>query len=64
MIILVKDVKAAGFCASGARKWFDRYGLSWADFVSSGVDAQVFRDLNDAYGNRVLAETEKRYGQR
>lgn len=29
----------AGYCASGARDWFARHGLSWGEFIAHGIAA-------------------------
>jgi len=63
MKIEPQDIRKAGFCMSGARNWFASYGLDWNDFLSNGIDISTFRDLNDAYGNRVADTAEARHGQ-
>lgn len=34
--------RSAGFCASGARMWFARYGMDFHAFVKSGLPASAF----------------------
>jgi hypothetical protein len=39
--------KRTGFCARGARAWFERHELDWGDFVRNGIDAQRLLDTGD-----------------
>ncbi|WFC43263.1 hypothetical protein [Pseudoxanthomonas sp. SE1] len=34
--------RSAGFCAPGARLWFERHGLDFRAFVRSGLPASIF----------------------
>lgn len=36
-----------GFCARGGRAWFKRYGLSWADFLHNGIEADQLLATGD-----------------
>jgi arsenate reductase-like glutaredoxin family protein len=53
-IVTISDVRAAGICASGARRWFEAYGLDFRDFVKNGIDAELLLATGDAYGIRVV----------
>ena len=39
-----------GYCAPAGRVWFERFGLSWRDFVMDGIDADLLRATGDALG--------------
>lgn len=43
-----------GFCARGARAWFARQGLDWAEFVRGGIDAEVLLATGDPLARRVV----------
>ena len=36
-----------GYCAAGSRQWFTAHGLSWADFVNSGIPANQLEATGD-----------------
>jgi len=40
--------RRAGFCRSGARRFFIEHGLDWNDFVRNGVAAETLLATNDA----------------
>lgn len=42
------------YCFKGARPWFEAKGLSWSDFVSSGISQKELEKLNDPFANRIL----------
>lgn len=52
--ITITDVRDAGFCASGARRWFEAYGLDFRDFVKHGISAEDLLATNDSYADRVV----------
>lgn len=47
-----------GLCRRGARAWFERYGLSWDEFRTVGIDADVLRATGDAFALAVVAHAE------
>jgi hypothetical protein len=59
-LITITDVRMAGLCASGARRWFEAYGLDFRDFVTNGIDAEVLLATGDAYALRVVEFTRSR----
>lgn len=54
-----RHMRQLGYCNRGAREWFARHGLSWADFVRQGIDAEQLRATNDAMAARVVAHAEQ-----
>lgn len=44
-----------GYCAAGCREWFAAHGLSWADFVASGIDEAELAATGDELAHRVIA---------
>ncbi len=45
-IITSKDVRPY-YCASGLRRWFERNGLDFKDFLANGVSADALRATGD-----------------
>lgn len=39
-----------GYCLPGGRTWFERYGLSWREFILHGLDQAEFLRTGDALG--------------
>lgn len=37
-----------GYCTKGGRRFFDRYGLDWTEFVRSGLPEELFINTGDA----------------
>lgn len=53
-VITITDVRRAGHCVSGARRWFEAHGLDFKDFLANGVPSSVMAATNDALGLRVV----------
>jgi hypothetical protein len=54
MRITIADVRKAGYCISGARKWFADHGLDFNHFVKHGIDSEEFLSKGDAHAQRVI----------
>lgn len=52
-------MRELGYCNKGAREWFARHGLSWAEFLAEGIDADRLRSTGDAMAARVADHAEK-----
>lgn len=39
-----------GYCVKGGRRWLERYGLSWNDFIHNGLPEEAILATNDALG--------------
>jgi hypothetical protein len=50
--------KPRPICHSGGRKWWNRRGWSWSDFVRNGIDGQKLLDTGDAFAIRVVRAAE------
>lgn len=37
-----------GYCTKGGRRFFDRYGLDWTEFVKNGLSEELFTETGDA----------------
>lgn len=54
LIIRATDIAAAGYCASGARRWFEAHGLDFRAFVKEGIPAEDLLATGDAMAERVV----------
>lgn len=57
--IRIHDVRAAGFCVTGTRRWFDRHDLDFRQFLREGIDADTLLATGDAMAQRVVAAKRK-----
>lgn len=48
MIITINHIREYGYCAKGARTFFNSHNLSWVDFLSYGIDAEKLLATKDA----------------
>ena len=55
LIITIGDISAAGYCARGARRWFEGYGHNFRDIVKNGITAENLLATGDAHAERVVA---------
>jgi hypothetical protein len=55
--ITIQDIRDAGYCASGARRWFSEQGLDFRDFMQNGILIADFLATND--GMAALVVTRK-----
>jgi len=43
-LLLIRHVRAAKLCMSGARAWFAQRGWSWAEFLAEGRPVSDFEE--------------------
>ncbi|MNG19758.1 hypothetical protein D3C85_1570590 [compost metagenome] len=43
-----------GFCASGARRFFARYGLDWSAFIKGGIEEEQLLATGDALAKALV----------
>lgn len=48
MIITIQDLRACRMCRKGARLFFDKHGLNWADFSKNGIEEERLLATGDA----------------
>lgn len=54
--VRVRHIRQANLCAPGTREWFKRHDLDYTDFLKNGIDAEKVLQLNDHFGNQVVAK--------
>jgi len=54
LIISIGDVSRAGYCARGARRWFEEHKFDFRDVVKNGVTAEALLATGDANAVRVV----------
>lgn len=57
LVITITDVRRAGHCVSGARRWFERHGLDFRHFLKHGIPAADMLATGDAQGRQVVERT-------
>lgn len=63
MIIVRSHLNELGYCARGARRWFERMGLDWSAFVMHGIDADVLLATGDAMAMRLVEHVREKHGK-
>ena len=59
-IITIDDVRKAGHCAKGARRWCEDHGFNFREFLKSGLPESVVAETNDAFGLQVIERKHER----
>lgn len=54
LMITMRHVRAADLCSRGSRNWFEKYGLSWNEFLTTGISADRILATGDAFAVRVV----------
>lgn len=60
LIITIADIRKAGLCARGARRWAEAQGIDFARFLKEGVPASVLLATGEAHAVLVVERTRKR----
>lgn len=51
--IVMRDIRAARMCSGGARKFFEKQGWSWSDFLKNGIDVETVEKSKDPMALKV-----------
>jgi hypothetical protein len=56
----MRHLRALNYCARGSRKFFERHGFDWADFLRNGIEPDKFYKTGDSMAIKAaqLAESE------
>lgn len=63
ILVWPADLGSLGYCHRGARQWFARHGLDWADFVQNGLAVEAFEAIDDAMAAKLAEFVRKDRGQ-
>lgn len=55
-LVTMQHVRAAGFCAKGARRFALHHGLDWRAFRKAGLKASTLEATGDALALAVVAK--------
>lgn len=55
MIVTIQDIRNAGFCARGARRWAKENGWDFADFLKNGMPIEKMEAQDDYFCQTVAA---------
>lgn len=59
-IVTIQDVRDAGYCGSGARRWFEGYGFDFRAFMKDGLPAETLLATGDALADAVVTKKRER----
>lgn len=52
--VTIDDVRRAGYCVAGARRWFATHEIDFADFLRNGLPAEEFVARGDELAKQVV----------
>lgn len=59
--VTIADVQSAGYCARGARRWFEEHGFNFREFLKSGVTPEELRAAGGgAHAEKAIAKMRER----
>lgn len=63
MLVLHRHLRELGYCNRGARAFFQKHGLSWADFLRQGIPAERLKETRDAMAMKVIQQARTDHGR-
>lgn len=60
MRITITDIRQAGHCVAGARRWFEAHGFDFKAFIRDGIDSEALLATGDALAEQVIARKQER----
>lgn len=57
--VYLRHLRALDYCARGSRKFFQRHGWSWHEFLTQGLEASKFHETGDAMAIKAAQLAEK-----
>lgn len=52
--ITISDIRKAGHCVSGAKRWFEGHHLDFRAFLKDGIDAETLLATGDQLAQDVI----------
>lgn len=59
VIVTMRHVRSARLCSRGTRAWFEKHGLDFNVFLTTGYPAETIEGTGDSLGMRVAEEARK-----
>lgn len=59
-VITITDIRRAGHCAIGIRRWFESRGLDFRAFLRDGITVELFLATGDGMAAEVVRRTRER----
>jgi hypothetical protein len=53
-IITMDEIRRAGFCASGSRRWFEQHGMDFRKIVREGITVRDLLATKDGNAQHVV----------
>lgn len=53
-IITMDDIRRAGFCSAGVRRWFEAYGLDFRALLEHGIPVDTLLATGDGCAEHVV----------
>ena len=53
-IVTINDVRRAGYCPSGARRWAEMHGIDFRDFLKNGIAASRLLETGEPMAIRAV----------
>lgn len=54
MIITITDLRRAGYCPGGIRRWFEDQGFDFREFLTNGIPVEVFLSTRDGQAEEAV----------
>ena len=54
MLITIDNTAGCKYCRKGVRKFFQKYGLDYAEFLKNGIPEEIILATNDSMAKRVV----------
>ena len=61
LMVTIEDVRQAGLCIPGARRWCRRHDIDWHRLLKDGVEASRLIETRDAMAARAVAMAQRRH---
>jgi hypothetical protein len=61
--IYIADIRDAGYCVKGAKKWFALHNLDWREFMKHGIPESELIAAGDALARKVIDAKRVRNGR-
>ncbi len=54
LTITIDDIRKAGFCSAGVKRWFKAQGLDFQSLLKNGISAESLLATSDAQAEKVV----------